>query len=217
MRGSAAHHAGIRADDDEGQPGAAEDALVGGPVVAVLRIQPGLVAIQAVAVLHGELADADQTAARARLIAPLGLDVVNERRQLAVGIDLLPHEVGHDLLVRHGQHHVALATVMEAGHLRANLVEAARFLPDIGGVHDGHQHLLPADGVDLLADDLLHLGDHAPAQGEQAVDASAERPHHGGAQHQPVAGQLDVARRLTQGPAEEMGHPHTLANLIFPQ
>src|SRR5215213_3323228 len=84
-------------------------------------------------------------------------------------------------------------------------------------MHNGHQHLLPADGIDLLADDLLHLGYHAPAQGQQAVDTCAEWPHHGGAQHQPVTGQLHVARSLTQGPAEEMGHPHTFTNLIFPQ
>ena len=48
--------------------------------------------------------------------------------------------------------HIAVATVLEAGHLRADRIVPARFLPDICGVHDGHQHLLPADGIDLLPD-----------------------------------------------------------------
>ena len=69
---------------------------------------------------------------------------------------------------------------------------------------DRHQHLLPADGVHLLADDLLDLADHPPAERQQAEDAGAERADQRRPQHQPVAGQLDVARRLAQRPAEQV-------------
>ena len=200
----AAHHPGVGADDDEIEPDAAEDPLVGSPVVLVLRVQSRLVPVEGVGILHRELADPDQPAAGARLVAPLGLDVVDDHRQLAVGVDLLPRQIGDDLLVGHRQDHVAVATVLEAGHLRADRVVAARFSPDVGGMDDRHQQLLPADGVHLLADDLLDLAHDPPAERQQAVDARAERPDQGRPQHQSVTGQLDVARRLTQRPAEQV-------------
>ena len=204
MRGGAAHHAGVRADDDEVEPDPAEDPLVGPPVVLVLLVQPRLVPVERVGVLHRELADPDQSAAGARLVTPLGLDVIDDHRQLAVGADLLPRQVGHDLLVGHRQHHVAVAAVLEPGQLRPHGVVSARLPPDVGRMDDRHQQLLPADGVHLLADDLLDLAHDPPAQRQQAVDARAQRSHQRGAQHQTVAGQLDVARRLAQRPAEQV-------------
>jgi hypothetical protein len=69
---------------------------------------------------------------------------------------------------------------------------------------DRHQQFLPADGVHLLTNDLLDLAHDSPAQRQQAVDARAERTHQRGAQHQAVAGQLDVARRLAQRPTEQV-------------
>jgi hypothetical protein len=132
------------------------------------------------------------------------LDVVDELRQLAVGIDLLPGEVGNHFLVGHGQHHVAVATVLEPAHFGTDLIVPARFPPDIGGVNDRHQHFLAADGVDFFPDDLLDLTHGAPAQGQQAEDTGAEGPNHGGAEHQAMAGQFDIARGIAQRPAKEM-------------
>ena len=51
---------------------------------AVLFIQPIPIRVQAVAVLHGELAHADQPGARTWVVAPLGLDVVDQARQLLI-------------------------------------------------------------------------------------------------------------------------------------
>ena len=48
-----------------------------------LSLEPGLVAVERVRVLHDELADAEQAAARARLVAVLRLEVVPGLRQLA--------------------------------------------------------------------------------------------------------------------------------------
>ena len=47
----------------------------------------------------------------------------------------------------------------EAHELGAVVVPAARLLPDLGRLHDRHQHLLAADRVHLLAHDLLDLAD----------------------------------------------------------
>jgi hypothetical protein len=55
--------------------------------------------------------------ARARLVALLDLEVVERHGQLAVG----PHELRdverHGLLVRHRQHHVGAAAVVQAHEL----------------------------------------------------------------------------------------------------
>ena len=200
----AAHHADVRADDDEAQPHPAEDLVVRLTVLLVGDVEPGLVEVEAVRVLHRELADPDQSAPGARLVAPLGLEVVDDLRELAVGVDLLPGEVGDDLLVRHREDHVAVGAVLEAGQLRTDRVIPATLAPDLGRVDDRHQHLLPADRVHLLADDLLDLLDDAVTQRQQAEEPGAERSDHRGAQHELVADDLDVARRFAQGAAEHV-------------
>ena len=204
MRGAAAHHPGIGADDDEVEPGAAKNALVGAPVIPILLVQPGLVPIETVRVLHRELAHPDQPTTRAGLVPPLGLDVIDKHRQLAIGIDLLPCQIRDDLLVRHRQDHVALAAILEPRQLWANRIVAARLPPDVGGMNDRHEHLLSADGVHFFPNNLLDLAHNPPSERQQAVDAGPQRSYHRRPQHQPVAGQLDVARRLSQRPAEQM-------------
>ena len=185
----------------EAQP--REDPLVGLVVELVAVVQPGLVDVERVAVLHDELADADQPAARARLVAELGLEVVDDQRQLAVALHEVAQQVGDHLLVGHGQHHVAPGSVLEADHLGADLRVAARLAPQVGGVHDRHLHLLPADGVDLLADDLLDALLHPEAERQQGVDAGAELAQVAGAHQQPMRRHLGVGRVVAQGGEEE--------------
>ena len=170
------HGAGVRFDDGRLDAAAAEGAQVGRHEVLVGGLLAFKVGVEAVGVLHGELADAQQTAARARFVAELGLEVVNAKRQLAVGRGDPLAEIGGDLLVGHGQHHVAAPAVLEPRHLRADRVKAARALPQIGGVDDGHQQFLAANAVHFLAHDLLDPALHPPAQRQHAVDARAQRP-----------------------------------------
>ena len=74
----ATHDPDIRRDDH----GLETEPLEGPDIRAVLRlvagVEPGLVAVGAVGVLHHELADADETATRPRLVAPLRLEVLAE-------------------------------------------------------------------------------------------------------------------------------------------
>ncbi len=157
-------------------PEAGEDPLVRLVVELVTVVQAGLVGVEGVAVLHHELADPDQPATRSGLVAELGLEVVHDGRKLAVRLHDVAEEVGDHLLVGHGQHHVPPAAVLEPDQLGADLLVAARLLPQLGGMDHRHLHLLPADGVHLLADDLLDsLGDRE-AERQQGVDARAELP-----------------------------------------
>ena len=54
----------------------------------VAALEPFLVAVEAVGVLHRELAGAQDAGARPRLVAFLGLKVVEDQRQVPVGADL---------------------------------------------------------------------------------------------------------------------------------
>ena len=82
-----------------------------------LRFEPLLVAVERVGVLHDELADAQQPAARPRLVAILRREVVPDLRQLLVRLDLARME-GERLLVRHRQDELPAAAVLEVEELR---------------------------------------------------------------------------------------------------
>ena len=92
-----------------------EDVEVGLVVGYVLPLQTLLCRIEGIRVLHGELAHSQQTRRGPGLIAPLGLEMVDHLRQLAIRLDLFACQVGGDLLMGCGQHHVATVAVLEAG------------------------------------------------------------------------------------------------------
>ena len=81
---AAAHDPDVARDDLRLEPESLEDPDVGALLGLVADVEAGLVAVAAVGVLHDELADADQAAPGARLVAPLRLEVVEHHRQLAI-------------------------------------------------------------------------------------------------------------------------------------
>ena len=94
MGPGAAHDPDVGPDGDRVEPEALEDRLVGAVLLAIAHVEPGVVEVAAVGVLHDELADADQAAARARLIAELRLEVVELDRELAIALDDVAQEEG---------------------------------------------------------------------------------------------------------------------------
>src|SRR5262249_12467169 len=134
-------------------------------------VQARLVTIERVRVLHDELADAKQPAARARLVAVLGLEVVPGLRELPVALDLARVE-RERLLVRHRQHELPARAILHVEDL-GDLVAPGR-LPELLWRQDGREPLLGADRVHLLADDLLDLPVHAPAEAGERPEARAD-------------------------------------------
>ncbi len=157
VRDVAAHHPRIAAYRNHGKTCPAEDPEIGAVVRGILPFEPGLVAVKRIRVLHGEFAHPNQAAARAWLVAELGLDLVDQFGQLAIRTDLLPRQISHDLLVGHRQQHVTPAAILEARHLRANRLPTPGLLPQLGRVDDGHCDLLPANPIHLLTNDPLDL------------------------------------------------------------
>ena len=165
VRAEAAHepHVALHAVPLEAR--SVEDAVVGLHVEPVGRVEALGVAVEGVGVLHDELARPQQPGARARLVAFLRLEVVEDLGQVAVRAHLARDVPGDVLLVRHREHQVGAAPVLELEQLVD--VVAARSLPQLRRLEDGHQHLPRADRVELLADDLLDPPVRPPARREK--------------------------------------------------
>ena len=204
----AAHHPHVRRDGDGVQTQALEDPAVRAVVRPVRGVQARLVAVAAVRVLHHELAHADQPAAGPWLVAPLRLEVVDDHRQLAVALDDVPQEVRDDLLVGHRQDHVVVPAVLEARHLGADHVVPAGLAPQVRRVDHRHLHLLAADRVELLADDLLDALVDAEAERQQRVDPGPELADVSRPEQQAVRRHLGLGGVVAERGEEQVGQTH---------
>ena len=111
----AAHRAGHRRDDHVLQAQPVEDLDVGVAVRGVGAVQPRVVHVEGVAVLHRELAAAEQPGAGPRLVPELGLDLVQRERQVLVGGVQVLHQEREHLLVRGAEQEVVAPAVLAAG------------------------------------------------------------------------------------------------------
>ena len=204
----AAHRAGGGLDDHVVEPEPVEDPDVGVAVRGVGRVEAGLVDVEGVGVLHHELAAAQQAGAGPRLVAVLGLDLVEPQRQVLVGgVQVLDQEREH-LLVRGAEQVVAALAVLEPEDVVAVLGPAAGRVVGLAGQQRREVHLLGADRVHLLADDPLDVAQHPVAQRQPGVDARRGAADVAGADQQPVARDLRVGGILSEGAQEQGRHPH---------
>ena len=208
MRRGAADQAGVGFHWAEGQPAAGEDGLVRLVHLPVALLCAGFVGVERVGVLHDELAPAHQPEARPDLVPELGLDLVEVRRELPVGADLAPHQVGDHFLVRRPEAEVPLVPVLEPEELLAIEVPAPGLLPELRRRGDRHEDLLRPRLVQLFADDAFDLPNDTQAQREVRVDAGGDLADHAGAQHQPVADDLRFPWILPEGGNQQLRLTH---------
>ena len=119
-RGSA-HGARHRRDDHERQPQPLEQLDVGIAMPLVRLRQTLVVQVEAVRVLHHELAAAQQPGTRAGLVAVLGLDLIDDERQVAVRVVEVLHHQGEHLFVGRREQHVGAPTVLQAEQVRRRI------------------------------------------------------------------------------------------------
>jgi hypothetical protein len=215
VRAGAPHHPDVGLHAVPAQPRAVEDPLVRADVLVVADLQALGVAVDGVGVLHDELARAQDPRARARLVALLRLEVVEDERQVAVGAHELRDVQRDDLLVRHGEDEVGVAAVVQAEQLRSDRLVAAAALPRLGREQHRHEHLLPADRVDLLAHDLHGALVHLPAGGHPRPEAGADLAHEARAHHELVRYRLGVGRGLALGRKQCEGEPIHCGHSLF--
>ena len=204
----AADGAGIGLHRDGIQPHARKGAHIGDEHAVVAVAGAGKIQIEAVGILHQELAAAQHAEARAHLVAELPLDLVEVARQVAVALRAILEDGGEQFLGRGAEQHLALVPVGDAQHFRAIGIIAAGLAPQIGGLDGGHQHLDGAGAILLLAHDALDIGEHALAQRQPGIDARRGLPDHRGAQHQLVRNHLRLARRFLEDRHEIAGQAH---------
>jgi hypothetical protein len=196
----AAHDPRLRGDGGVLEAAALERTVVRLLLPPKARVQPRLVAVERVRVLHDELAHAEEPAARPGLVAILDREVVEHLRQLPVALDLACVE-GHGLLVRERKEELSPRAVLEVKELGDR--DATGRLPQLARREHGHQHLLAADRVLLLAHDLRDLLVDTPAQWEKAPDPRAHLADVTPPDEQLVGHGLGVRGRLAQRRDEE--------------
>ena len=203
-----AHEAAVALHAQELHPAAAEDPVVRPDVLGVTLLQPFLVHVERVGVLHQELAHPQHPALGPGLVAELELDLVPDLREVAVRTQLSSGQPGEDLLVGHGQHHLAAAPIVQAEHLVADGVVAAGGLPDIRRMQRGHGQLIGPYGVHLLPDDAQDALHHPPAQRQHDVDAGSELADEAAPHHQLMADGLGIGRVFLERGHEQLCGPH---------
>ncbi len=187
------HHPGLRLDSVDLEAAALEAPLVGLRVQAEAQVEPVVVPVERVGVLHDELPDAEESPSRPWLVPVLRREVVEHLRQVAIALDLL-HVEREGLLVRHRQDELTAASILQPEHL-GNVVAAGR-LPELGRGQDRAQHLLGTDRVHLLADDLDDALVHPPAERQEGEEPRGDRSDEATSQQQAVAHGLRLGRIL---------------------
>ena len=99
LGGRTTHRSRGRVANDVLDAEGVEDPLVGLTVQLVGLIQAFVGHVEGVGVLHDELTAAQDASARAGLIAILGLDLVENLREILIGVQLPLDEPGEQLLV----------------------------------------------------------------------------------------------------------------------
>ena len=109
-------------------------------------VETGFVDVEAVGVLHIELAHSEQTTFGAWLVAELQLDLIPLLGQVLVGTDL--DAVGcEDFFVGHTQRKIGSLAVLQAEHFIAHDVPPTGLLPDPSGMHSWQVKFLRTHGI----------------------------------------------------------------------
>ena len=213
----AAHRPRHRRHDDVRQAEAVERGDVGVTVALVRALEAGVVDVEAVGVLHHELAAAQQPGPRPGLVAVLRLDLVDDERQVLVRRVQVLHEQREHLLVGRREQEVVAPAVLQPEQVVAVVGPAATGLVRLAGEQGGEVDLLEAGPVHLLADDPLDVAVDDPAERQPREPARRGPPDVPGPHQQPVARHLGVGGIVTQGAEEQRRHPEHAGRLSAPR
>ena len=166
------------------------------PVIGVQRIFFRQVEI--IAVFHEELAPAHNAETGANFIPEFPLDVIQRQRQVFVGTDRGPENIGNQFLVRWAIQHVTVVPVLDAQHFLPIVVIAPAFAPKVGRLQRWHQHRNMPSLLLLFVNNVFQLAQHFKAQRQPGVYSRTGLADHARAQHKTVRGDLRFAWCLFQ-------------------
>ena len=164
LGGRSAHRPGHRRDDHGRKSESFEGLDVGIAMEVVRPIEALVVDVEAVRVLHHELAAPQQARSWTRFVAVLGLDLVDVQRQVLVRAVQSLHEQGEHLLVGRRQQEVVAVAVAQAKQVVAVLDPPIRGLIGLFGQQRREMNLLETGGIHLLANDALDIAVDDPSE-----------------------------------------------------
>ncbi len=100
--------------------------------------------MEGVCIFHDKLFGPDQTAAGPLLVPEFLLKLVEEDREIPVGLHTRSQELDRGLFVGRGKDQAPSVPVLELHKLPFYQIEPAAGLPDAQGIDHGHLHLLTA-------------------------------------------------------------------------
>ena len=176
----------------------------------ITAVEPFPVHVERVGIFHDELAQAQQSRFRARLVPEFGLDLVPDLRQILVGSDLLAGDVGKDLLVGHAQAKVASSSILQAKHVLAHVLPAPGFLPEGGGMQGRQEKFLGGRGIQLFANDAGDFEHRALSQGQVRINAGRDLTNESAPNQQLVRWELCVRGIFPQRGDKGSGPAHSV-------
>ena len=187
MRYAAAHHTGVGLYRDNFRHAcAAIDVDVCLIALLIVCFQILLRGMEGICVLHRELTHTNQTAAGARLITELGLNLIDHKRILRIRLRRTACQMDSRLLVRHAQNNRLTASVLKTSHFAADGFIAAGFLPQGCRHNNRKHHFLSVDLVHFIADDVFNLLADTLCRHKQGINTGGQLLHIAAANHELV-------------------------------
>src|SRR5256884_1606879 len=172
-RGGPADQAGIRLHGSKGEAAAGENALIGVIHFLVAELGAFLVPVEAVGVLHDELASPHEAEARTNFIPELGLDLITIQRELPIGTDVPTNQVCDHFLMRRTETEVALMTILDPEQLLPVKIPTTGFPPKFARRRDRHEQFLASSPPHPLSNNTFDLS--IPAEPDREL-GEASRP-----------------------------------------
>ena len=122
-RSIAAHHARGRFDRNNLKPESLEHPAIRFEVLIEGVIEPSLIQIEGIGILHGEFADAQQAALRPCFVAELRLKLIPDLRQRLIRTQLRTMK-RKNLFMRHSKSEVCALAILQAEHLFPHRIPA---------------------------------------------------------------------------------------------
>ena len=198
LGGRTAHSAGGSVADFVLNAQPVKNTLVGTAVQLIRILQPLVVHVEGVGVLHHELAATQNTRARAGLVAVLGLNLEQRRREILVGAEKILDSQREHLFVRRPQQVVRALAILQTEQLGAIFGPPIRRLVRFTREQCRECQLLCANAFHLLAHNLLYVAQNLQAQWQPGVHTRGSSPDVAGTDEQLVARDLGVSGILAQ-------------------
>ena len=172
--------------------------------------QAFLIGVKAVGVFHRELPHPHQAGPGPGFIPKLGLNLIEDDRQIPVALHIGPDDAGDDFLMGGGQSHGPAPAVLQGKENLAHGGAAAGLFPQFHRLEGRHQQFLAAGGVHFLADDVFNFAEGTPGQRQVGIDAGGHLIDEAGFEQQAVAGRFRFRRVGAQSAGNQSGHTHRL-------